>query len=77
MRPPKHVVAALTRTGLRTTDVRIEQDGKSHIRLTLPNGRRLTCALTPSDGNAHRQIARDIQRCIGERGDWTNQRGQA
>ena len=77
MKHPKHILAALQRVGLRPADVHVEQDGKAHIRMTLPNGRRLTCSLSPSDGNAHRSIARDIQRCLGQRNDWTNRRSPA
>ncbi|MGV1045545.1 hypothetical protein [Limnohabitans sp.] len=34
----------------------------SHPRVTAPTGEFITFALTPSDGNAHRQFERDVRR---------------
>ena len=34
----------------------------SHPRITAPTGEFITFALTPSDGNAHRQFERDVRR---------------
>ena len=38
-----------------------------HPRVTAPDGRFVVFSLTPSDGNAHRQFERDVQRIKGER----------
>lgn len=34
----------------------------THPRITAPTGEFITFALTPSDGNAHRQFERDVRR---------------
>lgn len=44
---------------------KVEMAGNGHLRLTISGLSRVCfCASSPSDGNSHRQTARDIKRAL-------------
>jgi hypothetical protein len=65
---PRHVRDALAKAWIKPAEVSVELDAKGHLRIkVIATGARVSCAKTPSDGMAWRQIARGLERATGKR----------
>ena len=64
MKTPKHIRDAIRSVGLELSDVSVESTGSNHYRLTLPNGRVIIMARTPSDYRASRNATAVLRKAI-------------